>query len=158
MSRILYFDANALLKRYLDEVGSLNLRRMVANESNPILISSLTQLEVVGVLARQARIKQLNKRRLRRIIKRISRDIGTQPSLRPFHLIPFPTLPFKAAETILIQQASRFGIGTNDALHLAIMQDLATAYPDIVLVTSDQSMQNVCNQLRLAFTDPEQSA
>lgn len=39
-----YFDANALFKYYRDEKGSLNIKRLVSMQSNPILVSSLTSL------------------------------------------------------------------------------------------------------------------
>jgi PIN domain nuclease of toxin-antitoxin system len=44
-----YFDANALLKYYQDEQGSLQIHRLVSNEK-PILVSPLTLVECVGVL------------------------------------------------------------------------------------------------------------
>jgi predicted nucleic acid-binding protein len=43
-----YFDANALVKYYREEQGSLQIKRLVSN-SKPILISPLTLVECVSV-------------------------------------------------------------------------------------------------------------
>ncbi|RKZ46811.1 MAG: hypothetical protein DRR16_33920 [Candidatus Parabeggiatoa sp. nov. 3] len=56
------------------------------------------------------------------------------------------------AQTILFHHARTFQIGSLDALHLAIFKTLP---PSPILVTSDQSMQKVCEQLSISFYDPE---
>jgi predicted nucleic acid-binding protein len=45
-----YFDANALIKYYTKEPGSLQISRLVSN-AKPILISPLTLIESINVLA-----------------------------------------------------------------------------------------------------------
>jgi predicted nucleic acid-binding protein len=95
-----YFDANAFIKYYTKEPGSLQISRLVSN-AKPILISPLTLIE-----------------------------------------------------SILLQYARRFSIGTNDALHLAILQ---TLNHQAIMVTSDGSMQHVCERLQIPFSDPEKT-
>jgi hypothetical protein len=51
-----------------------------------------------------------------------------------------------------VQHAHTFAIGSNDALHLAILQQLPFK---AVMVTSDHSMQQVCERLQIPFYDPE---
>jgi hypothetical protein len=50
---------------------------------------------------------------------------------------------------------AKFAIGSNDALHLAIVKKLPL--DKVIMVTSDQSLQKVCEQTQVPFYDPEQN-
>lgn len=151
-----YFDANALVKYYKEEPGSLQIKRLVSN-AKPILISPLTLVECVSVFMTLNRKKALNKKRLNTILKLIDKNVNveeieTNTTTRPFHVMTMQKEIFSLAKHILVQNAHTFAIGSNDALHLAIIQNLAL---ETVMVTSDKSMQKVCERLQIPFYDPE---
>ncbi|KHD07854.1 hypothetical protein PN36_13200 [Candidatus Thiomargarita nelsonii] len=151
-----YFDANALLKYYQDEDGSLKIRRLVSNSSTPILISSLTSLESLSVVMKSYRQGVFKRKKVKHIVNRLRRDREADLSRknRLFKVVPMPEDTFRLAENILFQQAFTFDIGSNDALHVAIVKELQSQF-SIILVTSDKSMQNVCERLSIPFFDPE---
>jgi predicted nucleic acid-binding protein len=151
-----YFDANALLKYYQDEDGSLKIRRLVSNSSTPILISPLSLLECLSVVMKFYRRGIFKRKTVNSIVYRLRRDreYGSDAKKRPFQVIPIPDDTFMFAENILFQHAFTFDIGSNDALHLAIVKKLQLHLSPI-LVTSDNSMQKVCERLSISFYDPE---
>ncbi len=154
-----YFDTNALLKYYnpllkhfQEEQGILRIRRLVANSDFPILISPITSLELVGKVTTFFRQKSIQRKTLRTIITHLRKDIGINPTSRPFEMVELPDNVFPLAETILLEHA-KFAIGSNDALHLAIVQKLPLYQP--IMVTSDKSLQRVCESIQMPFYDPE---
>ncbi len=150
-----YFDANALFKYYRDQEGSLNIRRLVSHSSVPVLVSSLTLLECFGVVMKYQRKKFLKQKDVNKIFKRIRRDAGINTKTRPFEIMPMPDGVFRLAQSILLQHACVFQIGSNDALHLAIIKKLELQLFSIVMVTSDNSMKNVCYRIQTPVYDPE---
>lgn len=151
-----YFDTNALWKFYIDQKGSLNVRRLVSNVSHPILVSSLTKLELINVLMKQLRQGYLKRRVTNNITKSLRVDIGSSDNKnRPFIMVPFPDMLFVSAERVLLSYADTFQVGTNDGLHIAIVLTLQQSFPDIVMVTSDNSVQRVCERVGVTFYDPE---
>jgi predicted nucleic acid-binding protein len=143
------------LQKQLNELKqhALHIRRLVSNEK-PILISPLTIIEFLSVLMKANRKKELKKRTIKKIIKDVEKNISTveETSNCPFYLIAFPENIFLLAKDILLKYSDIYAIGSNDALHLAIIQNLAL---EAVMVTSDNSMQKVCERLTISFYDPE---
>jgi hypothetical protein len=92
-----YFDANALLKYYQDEKGSLKIRRLVSNSSSPILISSLTVLECLTVVIKSYRQGVFKKKKAKNIINRLKRDrdihINGKPRL--FQVVPIRLITYQ---------------------------------------------------------------
>ncbi|RKZ40768.1 MAG: hypothetical protein DRR00_32235, partial [Candidatus Parabeggiatoa sp. nov. 3] len=102
-----YFDTNALLKYYnpllkhfQEEQGILRIRRLVANSDFPILISPITSLELVGKVTTFFRQKSIQRKTLRTIITHLRKDIGINPTSRPFEMVELPDNVFPLAETI----------------------------------------------------------
>jgi predicted nucleic acid-binding protein len=154
-----YFDANALLKYYYpllkqhrEEIGILQIRRLVSSSTSPILISPMTSLEVVGKLTQFFRQGLIKRKNLNTIITLLKKETGTKTTHRPFKIVDLPDNVFQLAETILLEHA-KFAIGSNDALHLAILQKLDLYQP--IMVTSDKSLQRVCESIQMPFYDPE---
>ena len=150
-----YFDTSAFLKFYKDEEGSLNIKRLVSRVSNPIILSSLTILELVSVLMKYYRKGYLNKKTIRSVVKRVRRDTGIKSTTRPFTMIAIPNNSFKRAESILIKYASQYNVGSNDVLHLAAVENAQLEFNDVTFVTSDVSLQHVCNKIEILYYDPE---
>lgn len=156
-----YFDANALWKFYKpgrEEKGSVCIRRLVSSVSVPILVSPLTVLELVGTLMRRRRQGILKQRSVNKVVSRLKQDIKLNTKIHHFELIAMPQGSFHTAEYILLQHAKTFAIGSNDALHLAIAAKLQAHFPIVALVTSDNSMQKVCEKMQILFHDPENIA
>jgi hypothetical protein len=92
----------------------------------------------------------------RKILKLLDKnvDTGTHTIIRLFQVIAMPEETFLLAKRILVQYANTFAIGSNDAMHLAILQTLNS---QAIMVTSDVSMQNVCERLQIPVYDPEKT-
>jgi predicted nucleic acid-binding protein len=168
-----YFDTNALVKYYKasvdyygngkgseQEKGCEQVVNLVKT-ARPILISPLTLVETIGCFTKLFRkgsgVKTTVRRReeLYGIIELLKGDIGENDTIRPFKMIPVPDGFFTLAESILIENADS-NIQTNDALHLAIAKKLESSLESpIVMVTSDNSMKNVCGLMRLESYDSE---
>ena len=106
-----YFDTAAVCKFYRDEEGSSNIRRLVSNLSDPILVSPLTLLEFVSVLMKDRRKRHLKQRTVRKLVKRIRRD--TAGTTRYFTVIPINEASFKRAEGILLEHGHQHSIRRN---------------------------------------------
>lgn len=163
MEQRYYFDANALVKYYhpflkhnQEEEGILQIRRLVSNSPEPILISPLTSLELICKLTQFFRKKSLKRKRLNTIITLLKKDISkNRITTRPFQMVTMPDNANRLAEIILLEHV-QFAISANDALHLAIVQSLPLQ-PTTVMVTSDHSLQRVCERIQISFYDPEVS-
>jgi predicted nucleic acid-binding protein len=151
-----YFDTNALFKYYHNEKGSLRIRRLVSNASHPIIVSSLTVLECFGVIMEYYRRGNLKKKHVNDLYQRLDKDMGkNKDTNRPFQIIEMPDGVFQLAKNILFQYAYSFRVESNDALHLAIVKKLQTESSSITMITSDKSMQKVCEHLGIPFFNPE---
>lgn len=148
---IYYFDTNALLKYYKqyhrEETGVIKTIRLVLNYS-PIFISNLTILECCHVLMKAKRRGLVRTRRITNFYQRLGKDIEVEI----FKIVPVSEASFKLAVNIIMEEAKTASIGSNDALHLAIVKKLL-AQP--IMVTLDHPMQNVCKRQTIPFFDPE---
>jgi len=150
-----YFDTNALFKYYHDEKGSLKIRRLVSKASPPIIVSSLTLFSGFGVVMEHYRKGKLKKKPVNDLYQRLDKDIGeNKETNRPFQLIPMPDGAFQLAKNILFQYAKSFRVESTDALHLAIVKKLQTSL-SVIMVTSDHSMQKICERISIPFYDSE---
>jgi predicted nucleic acid-binding protein len=151
-----YFDTNPLMKCYREnEKGHENVLFLVKT-ANPIFLSPLTCVEVIGVFAKYMRKTTDNQsyksKNLKKLVRLLKRSIGyNENSIRPFRIISTPTDVFKQAESILLNNVD-CNIQTNDALHLAIVKK--QEFPT-VMVTSDRALKNVCRRMNVEFYDPE---
>ena len=76
---IRYFDASALVKRYVDEDHSGTVQRLLSSGS--VATSRLSEVEVVSALARRCREGAFSESERDRIFERVPRDFET------FHVI-----------------------------------------------------------------------
>jgi predicted nucleic acid-binding protein len=87
-------------------------------------------------------------RRITNFYQRLGKDIEVEI----FKIVPVSEASFKLAVNIIMEEAKTASIGSNDALHLAIVKKLP-AQP--IMVTLDHPMQNVCKRQTIPFFDPE---
>lgn len=54
--RVVYLDASAVVKRYVDEAGSSWIKLLIARDDSPVFLTSrMTIVEVISALARRVR-------------------------------------------------------------------------------------------------------
>jgi len=145
-----YFDANALVKCYKNEEGSLEIRRLVSSTVSPILVSELTLLECFSVIMKEKRRGNFRLKRVRTIYQELKKIVNARSY--HFELISTPEEIFPLAHEILLNYAPNNDFGSHDALHLAIVKKLES---QAIMVTSDKEMKNVCKCKDINFYDPE---
>lgn len=146
-----YFDANALFKRYTEEEGSLIIKRLISNSPYPILVSELTLLECFGVAMQKKREGIFKLKKIHFLYDELKKI--AQARSNHFELIAMPEETFKVAHEILLNYAKTYSIGSNDALHLAIVKKLDIS--STIMITSDNSLKIVCEKDNIHFYDPE---
>ncbi|MDD2814122.1 MAG: type II toxin-antitoxin system VapC family toxin [Thiotrichaceae bacterium] len=148
-----YFDNNVLVKHYIPEKSETEIRRLSSDAV--VYISNWTYLELLGVLMRFFRSKEIKKKKLHSVIEQIKHDIGTSSRHR-FQLITVQESAFHDAGKLILAHAMTYELSANDALHIA----MAKMIPHAVMVTSDGGknsgkMKGVCHSIGLAVLDPE---
>ena len=102
-----YFDASALVKRYVRETGSSTVRRLLAGGTPAT--SRLSEVEVASAIARRAREGAFAAARRDRMLAALDRDL---PALAVVEMIPDITAEARA---LLLRYPLRAG----DAIQLA---------------------------------------
>ena len=102
-----FFDASALIKRYVREPHSAAVRRWLT--SGPVVISRLSEVEVVSGLARLGREGAIAAPRRDRAIAAFTRDIGA------WHVVELSGEVSALARALLLRHPLRSG----DAIQLA---------------------------------------
>jgi predicted nucleic acid-binding protein len=116
-----YFDASALVKRYVQESGSITVRRLIA--SGVVASSRLSEVEVSSGIIRRAREGAFTIRRRDRMLAALQRDV---PALAIVEM----TAEISAEARILLM---RHPLRASDAVQLAsclyLQQQLALPVP-----------------------------
>jgi uncharacterized protein len=125
-----YFDTSALVKRYANEPGSLEIRRLL--RTRRVMSSVLLRIEVLSALRRRREETALSARAFARLLRRIEADDAS------WQLVPMSDEIVGAARTRILQQSLR----TLDAIHLASAEALHHAGLRIPFVTADARQAN----------------
>lgn len=153
MQQCLFFDSSALVKRYLKEQGSLwVLHETDPAESNLILISSLTQVEMVATFQRQG--KQggtITSAEAARAIRDFQFDLTHQ-----YYVIDLLPSLINAA----MQLAVGYALRGADAVQLAAgieanRQVLSRGLPPITFVSSDLELSSAATGEQLSVENAE---
>ncbi len=78
-----FFDASALVKRYLREVGSEWVRQLIAHERPRIFISSLSGVEVLAAIMRKGRAGEFSPPERDKALRAFRREFATSYALIP---------------------------------------------------------------------------
>jgi predicted nucleic acid-binding protein len=116
-----YFDASALVKRYVRERGSLTVRRLLA--SGIAATSRLSEVEVSSGVIRRAREGAFTIRRRDRILSALQRDV---PALAILEMTPEVTAD---ARSLLMRHVLRAGDAVQLASCLYLQRQLAQPVP-----------------------------
>lgn len=127
-----YFDTSAILPYYRYEQASSRVQALLQAQTKPVLISHLTEVEVMSVLARWVRMDELTEPAANRIESAFHDDV----SHGRFSLCPVEADYYhRAAHWIGTRKTS---LRTLDALHLACAEHLSAHLitEDIALINS----------------------
>ena len=116
-----YFDASALVKRYVREKGSVAVRRLLA--SGIAATSRLSEVEVSSGVIRRAREGAFTTRRRDRILAALQRDV---PALAIVEMSPEVTAD---ARGLLMRHVLRAGDAVQLASCLYLQRQLAQPVP-----------------------------
>jgi len=109
-----FFDASALVKKYVREPGSVRVRRLI--RSGDVAVSRLSEIEVVSALARLAREGAISLAQRDRAVAALVAD------LEAWHVVELGPEVVASARRLLTRHSLRSG----DALQLAaalVLQD-----------------------------------
>jgi predicted nucleic acid-binding protein len=145
------FDASAIVKRYVDEVGSDWVRAIVdPGSGNVISIADVTRAEVASAMARRAREGSITPDESSDLIRSFEAHCATQ-----YRIVPTDH-PIVDLAVDLIQ---RHPLRAYDAVQLAtaaiVNRSLVTyGLPPLIFVSADDSLVAAAQAEGLAADDP----
>lgn len=146
-----YLDASALVKRYIDEVGSDWLRGIIASSQPALLFTSrLTIVEVVSAFVRRVREGSLSLEELA-----IARDAFRGDCLNEYQIMP-PTMTVIDLACSILEQ---YPLRAYDAIHLATALGaqqflVAQGYPPLTFLSADDRLSRVATTEDLEVDNP----
>lgn len=148
---IYYLDASALVKRYVDEIGSDWLRAIIAPVQPLLLLTSrMTIVEVISAFARRVRDGSLTPQEFT-----TARDAFRGDCLNDYQIMP-PTMTVVDLACALLE---RHPLRAYDAIHLATalgaQQFLASqGYPSLTFFSADDHLNHTAAVEGLAVDNP----
>jgi predicted nucleic acid-binding protein len=146
-----YLDASALVKRYVDEVGSDWLQATIVHTQPALLFTSrMTIVEVISAFARRAREGSLSSEEFA-----TARDAFRGDCLNEYQIMPPMMTVIDLACTLLEQHPLR----AYDAMHLATAlgaQQFLTAqsYPPLTFLSADERLNHAATAEGLEVDNP----
>ena len=140
---MLYLDTSALLPYYRSEAHSSVVQRLLASQTEAVLISDLTRLELASALARWVRMGELLEVHAELVERAFDEDVSAGRYLvRPI-------------TTVHVELARRWMLGRKTSLRALDALHLATAFgDDAAVVTLDDAMAAAAEQLGLRLQRP----
>ena len=148
-----YLDASALVKRYVDEVGSDWLGTVIASAQPALLFTSrMTIVEVMSAFARRAREGSLTSDEFA-----TARDAFRGDCLHGYQIMP-PTMTVIDLTCTLLE---RHPLRAYDATHLATALGaqqflVAQDYPPLIFLSADDRLNRAASAEGLAVDNPSQ--
>ena len=134
-----YFDTSALVKRYVSEAGSLQVRELLRRHD--FLSSTITPVELLSGLARRRRAGDLSEAIFTALLRRIQRDRTR------WELVEVGPMILNRAEEIVQGSVS---IKTLDAIHAASLVAFQTASGTrIPFITGDTRQREAAGRVGL---------
>ena len=124
-AQLAYFDTSALVKRYVVEAGSVEVRRLL--RTHRVLSSVLLRLEAVSAVRRRHAEGRLTEMQQRRLLRRIDADDAS------WELVTVVDEVVEAARRLLVAHRLR----TLDAIHLASASVVVAEGLRLPFVTAD---------------------
>ena len=134
-----YFDTSALVKRYVSEAGSLQVRELLRRHD--FLSSTITPVELLSGLSRRRRAGDLSEEIFTALLRRIQRDRTR------WELVEVGPMILNRAEQIVQGSVS---IKTLDAIHVASLVTFqAASGTTIPFITGDTRQREAAGHVGL---------
>jgi predicted nucleic acid-binding protein len=148
-----YLDASALVKRYVDEVGSDWLRQLVDPARDTAMFTSqMTIIEVISALARRMREGSLTHQAFA-----TSRDAFWGDCFREYSIIPPSQSLVELACVLLEGHQLRAYDATHLATALSVQQYLDSEdYPSLIFISADAQLNRAAVDEGLAIENPNE--
>lgn len=146
---IYYADTSALVKRYVDEIGSGYIHTLVATPDTILYQTFLTPLEISSAFLRRQRMKELS-------LEEVSLALQAYKihSHREYILVPYSEALINTAEALL----ARHPLRTLDAIQLAAALTLRSTFPaddvPLTFLSADDRLIAVAQRERLLTENP----
>lgn len=146
-----YFDSSAIVKRYVQEIGTARVRRLTRRgKPDPIYLARITVVEVTAALARRKKGGSLTGPRTSSILTRFRRYLAAR-----YHILEVTPGLLTAATTL----AYSHGLRAYDAVQLAVALELnqrwlSAGLGGITPVSSDKELNTAALVEGLIVEDP----
>lgn len=131
---IYFFDTNSVAKYYATEKGSVWVRRIVEDEANTKIITTITQPELAAALSRMQRLGRFGKTFLHRSFTRFRSDVRR----RLFVTHPLDDATLRFASDLALKHPLR-GYDAVQVATALLAQQAASGF-SIIFVTSDKQV------------------
>jgi predicted nucleic acid-binding protein len=134
-----YFDTSVLIKRYVEESGSVHARRLMRRYR--MLSSVIAPVEAVSAIARRYRAREVTRADFDAIVARMLAD------RQYWDLVELGAGVLEGAERLILQTPVR----TLDALHIAsaLLLQMESAKPPLPFATADARQREAANHAGL---------
>jgi predicted nucleic acid-binding protein len=130
-----YFDTSAIAKYFHDEMGSVDVIKIIDDPNNTIWISELAITEFLSAFHRKFRMSEINLETLQDVMTAFESKAAV------WSIEPFSTLQTEEANRIISTYGKTISIRTLDALHLAAFNLLKQ--DNWIFVVADKQLSNV---------------
>lgn len=136
----LYLDTSALVKNFIDEAGSENLRRLIEDQENQIWISELVETEFSCALFRRLRNHELSIFQVAEALE------GFRTSITKFEILPLNSGILSRANQLIRKYGDKFALRSLDSMHAASFDTVAEK-EDWIFATADLFLGNFIESL-----------
>ncbi|MBI3330433.1 MAG: type II toxin-antitoxin system VapC family toxin [Nitrospinae bacterium] len=142
-----FFDASALVKRYLRETGSNWIRQLINRGQPRIFISSLSGAEVLAAMMRKGRTQEARPVARDRAVRAFRSEFATSYAL----IAPGPAVIHKAMDLILSYPLRGYdAVQLASVLALPVLPDGVTP----IFVSADEGLLTVATELGVSTENP----
>jgi predicted nucleic acid-binding protein len=146
-----YFDSSALVKYYHEEVGSLQVTRLIHTPDTRHYISRLTFIELHSAFGGKVRSGHITPVQFALSCERLRRDVFE----RRFRVLPMKALHYQEAERLLRADTAEKGLRTLDSLQLAVaLLELHRAWWLDQFVCADEVLSDVATAEGITVLNP----
>ncbi|MFQ5684339.1 MAG: type II toxin-antitoxin system VapC family toxin [Candidatus Binatia bacterium] len=144
---VYFFDASAIVKRYLLEAGSEWVRQIIAHEQPRIFISALSGAEVFSAIMRKGRTREVTLSERDKALSVFRQEFTTRYAVLP----PGSGVIQKAMDLLLTSPLRAY-----DAVQLASVLVLPPPPhgTNLIFVSADEGLLSVTKQLGLLTENP----
>ncbi len=147
---VYFVDSSALVKRYVQEVGTPWVRRLThRGQAHEIYLASITPVELTAAVARRRRGKTLSAPQASSILSRFRKHLAGRYTV-------LELTPVLLAEAMRLANSQE--LRAYDAVQLAAVLELKRQWVDagisVVLVSADQDLNDAAAVEGLTVEDP----